>query len=262
MKVLRVVALLTLLCWSSVSVLVAAAERFSLGSFLLTVRIQRPFIEVLHNDRGVAWRTASEEPFLRAGHATLPQPPILDGNFQMEENIDLTTSWQTIESVTLVGGGRGLGQAAVVITGLVGDGEANVSLQYNITISESLLSTNQLQFDMKILKDNENISSMNRLFLSYWSDERETFHGFGESFTDFDMSGRRIPILVSEQGVGRGTEPITSVFNKVAEGTGGHWYTTYCPKPLYLTSFNRSVIFDNSEVSFPLFLNCCGLIVL
>ncbi len=62
-------------------------------------------------------------------------------------------------------------------------------------------------------------------------------------------AGRRVPVLVSEQGVGRGLEPITSYLNNQTEGVGGHWYTTYAPKPVYLTNYNRSMLFDNSEVS-------------
>jgi alpha-glucosidase len=34
-------------------------------------------------------------------------------------------------------------------------------------------------------------------------------HGFGEQFDDFDLDGRLLPILVREQGVGRGDQPLT-----------------------------------------------------
>jgi hypothetical protein len=68
------------------------------------------------------------------------------------------------------------------------------------------------------------------------------------------MRGRNIPVLVSEQGVGRGEQPITDYLNQnVDEGVGGTWYTTYAPKAIYLTSEHRGMYFgDNSEV---LYLN-------
>jgi len=88
-----------------------------------------------------------------------------------------------------------------------------------------------------------------RLYLNYWSEKDESFHGFGESFTYFNLKGRVLPILVSEQGLGRGEEPITNDLNtNTAAGSGGYWYTTYAPKAMYITNKNRSMFFDESVV--------------
>ncbi|KAJ1417897.1 hypothetical protein B484DRAFT_312633, partial [Ochromonadaceae sp. CCMP2298] len=76
------------------------------------------------------------------------------------------------------------------------------------------------------------------------------FYGFGESFSHFDLAGRRVPVLVSEQGVGRGLEPITAYLNTEVCGVGGSWHTTYAPKPLYTTNHNKTFHLSNSEVSF------------
>ena len=38
------------------------------------------------------------------------------------------------------------------------------------------------------------------------------------------MKGRRVPIVVAEQGIGRGSEPLTSLLNLFADGAGGDWY--------------------------------------
>lgn len=55
-------------------------------------------------------------------------------------------------------------------------------------------------------------------------------------------------MLVSEQGIGRGAEPLTTFLNVMADRAGGDWSTSYAPKPLYITNFNRSIIIENSEV--------------
>jgi hypothetical protein len=68
-------------------------------------------------------------------------------------------------------------------------------------------------------------------------------------FTYWNLKGRRIPILVAEQGIGRGALPITTALNVLGDGAGGDWSTTYAPKPLYISNYNRSVLFENSEVS-------------
>ncbi|WP_220814504.1 alpha-glucosidase [Pseudomonas paralcaligenes] len=80
---------------------------------------------------------------------------------------------------------------------------------------------------------------LNRLYLDWRREPDERFHGFGEQFSAFDLAGRRVPILVQEQGVGRGLEPITSAANLTARA-GGDWWTTYAPVPHYLSSAGRS----------------------
>jgi hypothetical protein len=100
-------------------------------------------------------------------------------------------------------------------------------------------------------------ATYNRLFLNYWTSETEGFFGFGESFSVFNLRGRYVPVLVSEQGVGRGEQPITDYLNRQDEGIGGHWYTTYAPKAIYITSEQRGMYFgDNSAV---VYLNISSL---
>lgn len=80
---------------------------------------------------------------------------------------------------------------------------------------------------------------LNRIYLSWQREPDERFHGFGEQFSAFDLAGRRLPILVQEQGVGRGLQPITLAANLTARA-GGDWWTSYAPVPHYLSSKGRS----------------------
>ncbi|CAM9105451.1 unnamed protein product, partial [Ectocarpus fasciculatus] len=199
-------------------------------------------------DPRVLWRTlGGQTPFLALGNASVPRPPILDGNFQMNETLSSRTTAQRIDVVRY--------DSTTQVLSIEGRLQGAMgSVPYSLRFSPSALSTGQLHFEAAAEwpsgESDGDIALNRRLFLTYWADEQESFHGFGESFTNFDMSGRRIPILVSEQGVGRGEEPVTSLENAKTEGVGGHWYTTYCPKALYLTSYNRSVLFENSEVMY------------
>lgn len=63
------------------------------------------------------------------------------------------------------------------------------------------------------------------------------------------MKGHRIPIIVAEQGIGRGAQPTTFILNMLADGAGGDSKSTYAPKPLYVTNFYRSLVVMNSDVS-------------
>lgn len=69
-------------------------------------------------------------------------------------------------------------------------------------------------------------------------------------YTLWNMKGRRVPILVAEQGIGRGAEPLTSFLNFFADRAGGDWSTTYAPKPAYFTNQHRALFLENSEMTF------------
>lgn len=91
-----------------------------------------------------------------------------------------------------------------------------------------------------------NDARYNRAGLRFRSDPEERIFGHGAQFTYFDLKGRLVPILVSEQGIGRGAQPVTAVLDLVA-GAGGAWHTTYAPIPHYITSRLRSFALGNSE---------------
>lgn len=63
---------------------------------------------------------------------------------------------------------------------------------------------------------NAESAEFNRIWLTYASDEDERFYGFGEQFSHMNLKGKRIPIFVQEQGIGRGDQPITFAANLVS----------------------------------------------
>ncbi|GAB2267129.1 hypothetical protein Dimus_002114 [Dionaea muscipula] len=87
-------------------------------------------------------------------------------------------------------------------------------------------------------------SEFNRVCFTYLSEGDERFYGFGEQFSHMDFKGKRVPILVQEQGIGRGDQPITLAMNLVSYRAGGDWSTTYAPSPFYVTSKMRSLYLE------------------
>ncbi len=69
-------------------------------------------------------------------------------------------------------------------------------------------------------------------------------HGFGEQYTDFDLSGRVLPLLVREQGVGRGEQPITALADLTNQGAGADETFTYAAWPSFVTDDLRGVTLD------------------
>lgn len=76
----------------------------------------------------------------------------------------------------------------------------------------------------------------------------EGLHGAGEQFTDFDLSGRDVPILTREQGVGRGREPLTALAESTQDA-GGSAETTYAPLPFLATDAMRAFALDTDVVA-------------
>ncbi|XP_010055913.2 sulfoquinovosidase [Eucalyptus grandis] len=92
-------------------------------------------------------------------------------------------------------------------------------------------------------------TEFNRICLTYSSEKSEKFYGFGEQFSHMNFKGRRVPIFVQEQGIGRGDQPITFAANLVSHRAGGDWSTTYAPSPFYMTSKMRSLYLEGYNYS-------------
>ena len=74
-------------------------------------------------------------------------------------------------------------------------------------------------------------------------DQGLRFFGGGEQFSHVELTGKHVPFLVEENGIGRGDQPATRTANLV--GAGGHEWTTYCPIPLVLSTNNKAYIIEN-----------------
>ncbi len=68
----------------------------------------------------------------------------------------------------------------------------------------------------------------NQIRLSYACEEDEQFYGFGVQYSVFNMKGRRLPVFLSEQGVGRGLEPFTTILDTLSPGAGTLRYVNCC----------------------------------
>lgn len=107
------------------------------------------------------------------------------------------------------------------------------------TLLFTALQPEQLGFALMLADE-----SYNRTYLTYASNRDEHFFGFGTQFSYFDLKGKRLPIFVMEQGIGRGAQPITLGANIQAKA-GGDWHTTYAGVPHYITSQMRSLFLEN-----------------
>ncbi|MBN2050719.1 MAG: alpha-glucosidase, partial [Spirochaetales bacterium] len=76
---------------------------------------------------------------------------------------------------------------------------------------------------------------LDRCSLAFLVGEEEHFFGGGEQFSYLDLKGKKIPVWVQEQGVGRGFNVVRFAAD-LHSGAGGDFTTTYFPQPTFVSS--------------------------
>ncbi len=85
--------------------------------------------------------------------------------------------------------------------------------------------------------------SLNHFRIKLGAHPKERIYGCGEQYSKLDLKGRRVPLWVEEQGVGRGHDLLTLAANLWGRA-GGNWHTTYFPSPVYVSSMNYWTVVD------------------
>jgi hypothetical protein len=157
-----------------------------IGLFDLHFDMADPYFYVTHADdtEKIIFQTIPSQSFITVGYATDSHPPIVDGNYKVNEWTLFETPYQSIRSLdvnstAIVIHGECWGmvtKATYEMTFTIGTTNAPCDNENNCDHGIPQELSNQLAFkvDVKTVQ-----GSFNRVFLNYWSDAKEDFYGFG-----------------------------------------------------------------------------------
>lgn len=202
------------------------------GAFLVTWTAGRQ-LQITHqaNSGRVLWSSLPGCGFVAAalGDAKVQQH---HGHFAIRDRFELLCDRQTVDELSSA-------ENRVTISGCLSAGRPRATTRYQLTFRS--VGLNQLEFGFSLSSDR-----FNRTRLTFQSSRDERFFGFGEQFSHFDLKGRRLPIWVAEQGVGRGAQPVTLAANLTMKA-GGKWHSSYAAVPHTITSHLRSLFLTSYE---------------
>lgn len=210
------------------------SAEYTAGNFVLQWNDQSAQLTVMHSARpGFAlWQTLPGESFIQAadGQETVTETR---GMFDVRDSWSDSCAQQEIVSMSETTDGL----AGLEIRGRLYC-QSGKDIGYSLLLYAYADDPDRLEINLAV--------EANRAFLTYASSEDEHFFGFGEQFSYVDLKGKRVPIWVTEQGVGRGDQPITLAADLTNGGAGGDKFTTYAPVPFYMTSQMRALMLLNS----------------
>ncbi len=155
------------------------------------------------------------------------------GSFFIDDKLDVEYKNQTIDTSFKIN------KDSIIILGTLKNKESTIPYKFCLKIKQN----NSLYFTLKVNK-----RKINRIFITFSSEKEENFYGMGEQFTHLNLNGHYVPSFISEQGIGRGKQPLTFLVNLVAK-SGGTEFTTYAAMPFFFSSKKYSVSLENSQYS-------------
>ncbi len=215
----------------------SAGKEFIFGSFQAVWKSGKGkgYLEVAscQEPEKVIWSTVPGKSFLAVG---LGKEKVSEnrGSFWVREFRREVLHHQTVENMKVE-------DNCLVIGGRLHDARKNKETPYRFLLTPQ--GSGKLGFALTTPD-----YPANRSYLTLASDPGEAFLGFGIQFSYVNMKGKRLPVFVREQGIGRGAQPLTFLVNLVA-GAGGSWHTTYAAVPHYITNRMRGLFLENYAFS-------------
>ena len=129
--------------------------------------------------------------------------------------------------------------SSVTMRGYLGGPQGRVSWRMTLRTAKDDAGTASLGIEVQTGRFKSR--PLDSVLLASVLQEGEAVHGFGSQYRGYDLRGTLFPVMVREQGVGRGELPISTLVNAVETGGAGTLANTYAAWPTWLTSGDRSL---------------------
>lgn len=158
-----------------------------------------------------------ENPFLFAGSGRASFE-LYHGNFTIEEELAEKIALTEVE--------------------VVGEKAGRITVRWSRAGIMSLTVDFQVVDGRLWVDFGEPTAGTNRLWVRLPATPEEKIYGCGEQFSELNLRGKKVPLWVSEQGVGRNKRDYVTFQADVHDRSGGDWYTTYYPQPTFVSTKN------------------------
>ena len=232
------VTLAALLCQS------ASAKVYTLDPFLVAWNQTALALSVAHRDdpsRVLFASPGGARPFLAAAQVKAHSPPVTtDGGYNcgFDDKSPLkaceTTAWMTADQTAAVVHYRATAPSSLLLSGVLHRRGQLIDVPYEVELASASDDDGSPYLRFSARLQGSEIVADSRIFLSFRSPPDEKLFGFGQQYSVWDQKGSALPLLVTEQGVGRGVQPLTEAINLFGGKCGGNHWTTYGPAPLFI----------------------------
>ena len=197
-----------------------AVTNYSSGPFTISYSPHAtPTLQVTKQDRLVWFTSKSQAAFITAAEVVVEISQI-GGDYTRKTNTINTCAQLQITEVGVrssspsrdVGGAYDVFHIGGVLCG-------NVTVAMTLRAVE-LEANGESFYHLAFNVSMERSGTYNQLQLVYGCEEGEGFYGFGAQYSRLNMKGAVLPVFLSEQGVGRGLQPLTFILDLLSPGAG------------------------------------------
>ena len=211
--------------WSLFLFLQAACAVTNYTSGIYTISYddaQFPTLRIYSADERLVW-FSSEKSHALVGAAQLNRTvKQIGGSFLFNDNVGEVCTDAAITKTGSLASAQGA-ENVVFIEGTLCGGEASFRLNFQDTVvsapdgSGKPFQHHHLRFNATL---DDPSQRYNQLRLVYGCAADEQLYGFGAQYSKFNVKGTRLPVFLSEQGVGRGLQPLTYLLDLLSPGAG------------------------------------------
>ena len=201
---------------------VCTVSNYTTGAYTISYdEAQLPMLRIYDANDRLVWFSSATSRTLVAAAQVQDNVTQIGGNFIFNSK---TQQFCTDTKIIKTGSSPPLGHetALIFFEGTLCDGAVTFQLTFQDTIVSDPASSegqpfHQLRFNLTLV---DPARKYNQLRVIYGCEQDEQLYGFGAQYSKFNMKGSRLPVFLSEQGVGRGLQPFTFVLNKISPGAG------------------------------------------